>query len=253
MGVLPSRRSTTNLRVAISQSNYIPWKGYFDLIRNVDVFVFYDVAQFTKNDWRNRNRIRTAQGPLWLTIPVRRGRLGKTIIETEVATPRWALKHWRSLEHNYRKAPHFDRYADRFRELYRELAEEPLLANVNRRLVGAVLTELGVETPLVGAERFLLPAGRNQRLVALLKQLGCSDYLTGPKARDYLDHELFEAAGIDVHWADYTRYPEYPQRHGPFAHDVSVLDLLFNAGPRAPEYLKDLLPPRIPEALELSA
>ena len=228
-------------RVAVCQSNYVPWKGYFDLIRSVDTFVFYDIAQFTKNDWRNRNQIRTDAGLLWLTIPVQRKDAGRTILETRVASSRWARKHRQSIEQWYRRAPFFDRYIDGLRALYRELEDESFLYAINRRFLMHMNELLGIRTKVLCAEDYILPAGRNQRLLALLRRLEATEYLTGPAARSYLDRDLFQRAGINVHFADYDGYPVYPQLHDPFMHQVSIVDLVLNTGPNATRFMKDQL------------
>ena len=228
-------------RVAVCQSNYIPWKGYFDLIRSVDTFVIYDIAQFTKNDWRNRNQIRTNAGLHWLTIPVQRKDVGKTILETRVASSRWARKHRHSIEQWYRQAPYFESYIDDLRSLYLELEDEPFLHKINRRFLTHINTLLGIHTTVLGAEDFILPAGRNERLITLLDRLGTTDYLTGPAARSYLDRDLFQRTGINVHFADYGGYPTYSQLQDPFIHEVSILDLVLNTGPDATRYMKDQL------------
>src|SRR5687767_4463301 len=110
--------------VAIVQSSYIPWKGYFDLINSVDEFILFDDRQYTRRDWRSRNRIKTARGVSWLSIPISsKGKYTQRIDETEVADPMWAQRHWAMIEQAYRRAPHFDAYCDRIRSLYRDCGE----------------------------------------------------------------------------------------------------------------------------------
>jgi len=106
-------------KIAISQSNYIPWKGYFDLINIVDEFVIYDDAQYTKNDWRNRNKVQTQNGPTWLTIPVdTKGKLNQSISQAQVLNQLWRAKHWKTIAQSYAKSPYFTEYKDRFEKLY---------------------------------------------------------------------------------------------------------------------------------------
>ena len=225
-------------RIAIVQSNYIPWKGYFDLIRASDEFVLYDSVQFTRRDWRNRNQIKTASGPAWLTVPVEtRGRYLQRIDETRIAGSAWAGEHWQRIRHAYARAPHFAAYADELSALYAALADEPLLGRVNRRLLEAACGWLGIGTPLTACTGYPAEGDATQRLVGICVAAGATHYLSGPAARAYLRPELFSEAGIVLEYADYSGYPEYPQPHGAFVHGVSVLDLLFNVGPDAPRYL----------------
>ena len=224
-------------KIAILQSNYIPWKGYFDLIGSVDEFVLYDDMQYTKNDWRNRNLIKTPNGPAWLTIPVRQETLAQTIRETRIATPLWHKQHWKTISQNYAKAAHFKEYKDFFAELYRTATEE-YLSEINRKFLLAINGLLGIATTIRCSSEFTLAPGKSERLLELCKTLGATTYLSGPAAGDYLDVALFTAAGIEVEWMDYRGYPEYTQLFPPFAHGVSIVDLLFNEGGNAPKFMK---------------
>jgi hypothetical protein len=228
-------------RVAIVQSSYIPWKGYFDLIRAVDEFVFLDDVQFTRRDWRSRNRIKTRQGPAWLTIPVQnKGRYHQLIAETCVSDPTWAATHWATLRGSYARMPHFDRCAEVLEPVYAALASTERLSAINHRLIVAVCGLLGITTPLSWSSDYGAPAGKNERLIELCRKAGATDYLSGPNARGYLDERQFAEAGITVSFADYSGYPEYAQPYPPFDHAVSVLDLLFCTGPDATKYMKAL-------------
>jgi hypothetical protein len=234
------RRTT----VAIVQSCYIPWKGYFDLINSADAFILYDDRQYTRRDWRNRNRIKTRQGTQWLTIPVQvRGRYHQRIDETVVRDHGWAKQHWATLRHSYVSAPHFESYAQMLEQVYRELADEPRLSLINRRLVEIVCDVLSIRTPISWSTDYAAEGGRTERLVALCRAAGATTYLSGPTARAYLDESLFRAAGIELEYMNYGGYREYPQVHPPFDHHVTVLDLLFNVGPDAPRYLKSFADP----------
>jgi len=226
-------------RIAILQSAYIPWKGYFDLIRSVDEFVFYDDTQFTRRDWRSRNRIMTAQGPRWLSIPVEvKGRFHQRIDEAVVADPDWHIGHWRTLHHAYARAPHFAGFSPAIRDAYAELAGERSLSRINRRLVEVVCDTLGIRTPLRCSSEYPRHDGRNERLLGICLAAGAGAYLSGPSARAYLDVELFSRAGVQVVFADYDGYPEYPQGPAPFEHGVTVLDLLFRTGADALSHMK---------------
>ncbi len=228
-------------RVAIVQSSYIPWKGYFDLIRASDEFILLDDVQFTKRDWRSRNQIKTRQGLTWLTIPVRsKGLYTQLIQDTCVSDSRWAERHWATLHASYARTPFFDRIAEVLEPLYRALVDDERLSAVNHRLTVALCGLLGITTPITWSQDYGAPAGKNERLLDLCRKAGATRYLSGPNARGYLDEVMFAEAGVTVEFADYSGYPEYPQPYPPFEHAVSVVDLLFCTGPGATRYMKDL-------------
>lgn len=226
-------------RIAILQSNYIPWKGYFDLINSVDEFVLYDTAQFTKNDWRNRNKIKTSGGVIWLSIPVRHN-FGQAIQDTAISDLTWNRKHWRSISQAYAKAPFFKTYKNIFEELYEKCGHESKLSDVNFQFIKEVCSILGIKTPITWSRDYLLVDGQTERLVDLCRQLGGDEYLSGPAAKNYIEPGLFAGANIRLTYVDYSEYPEYPQLYPPFDHNVSVLDLIFNTGPEAGTYMKKL-------------
>ena len=215
--------------IAIIQSNYIPWKGYFDLMARADVLVIYDEVQYTKNDWRNRNIIKTPNGPQWITIPVRQRNLSQRICETEVTDPKWALKHLRTLQTNYAKAPFFKEVFPVLESVYMGL-DTPFLSEINLMLLLTVRDMLGISTEVIDSRSLNLEGNRSERLVDALLKLGGTEYISGPSAKEYLDVGLFSNKGIGVTWMDYSGYSEYPQLFPPFKHEVSVIDLLFNAG-----------------------
>jgi hypothetical protein len=223
--------------VAILQSNYIPWKGYFDIIGLSDQFILFDDAQFTKNDWRNRNQIKTQDGLQWLTIPVQHGSLSQKIKDTKIADGRWAKKHWNAIVGSYARAAHFADYRDRLEELFLG-CDEQFLSRVNYRVLTALCEMLGITTKISWSTDYGVIEGKTERLIDLCRKSGATVYLSGPAAKDYIQEELFREAGIELRWMDYSGYPEYPQLHGSFVHAVSVLDLLLNTGPEAPRYLK---------------
>ena len=226
--------------VAIVQSSYIPWKGYFDLIRRADHVVLYDDAQYTIRDWRSRNRIKTKDGLLWLSIPVEvSGRRFQRVRDARIADPSWNRRHWKTIAAAYARAPHFSTYRDALEDLY-DRASSPWLSEVNRGLIEAMCAWLGITTPLSWSSEYPLAEGRSERLLDLCVQLGARHYVSGPSARAYLDIPLFDRAGVSVSFLDYEGYAEYPQISGPFEHYVSALDLLLNVGPTAPRYLLPL-------------
>ncbi len=219
------------MTVFITQSNYIPWKGYFDAIRQADVFVLYDDMQYTKGDWRNRNKIKTPNGLQWLTIPVKVKGLDQRINETPVADQLWRKKHWKTIVQNYRNAPHFEKFSSVFEALYN--GQEEMLSEINHRFIIAINEILGIETRVMQSSELQLRGDRNEKLVNICKDLGASTYLSGPAAKVYLDESQFKTEGIQVSWIDYSGYPEYPQLYGNFEHSVTVLDMIFNLGPES--------------------
>lgn len=225
-------------RVAILQSCYIPWKGYFNIIGSVDVFVIYDDVQFSKNHWHNRNRIKTQAGPKWVTIPVSKGTTGfQRIDEVRISQP-FAIKHWRSIQQSYSKAKYFEECCGWLADLYRRADDLELLSDVNILFIKAISARLELETTFVSSTDFAKGNTPTGRLVDICRKLGCSQYLSGPSARSYLDQSCFAEAGIDIKWMDYS-YPEYPQLHGAFDHHVSIVDLIFNVGfSAASEYMQ---------------
>lgn len=228
-------------KVAILQSNYIPWKGYFDIIASVDEFIFYDEMQYTTRDWRNRNKIKTANGVQWISIPVfSKGcqQTGQKISETKIQDSKCFQSHWVQICQFYKKAPYFQEYKDLFEKLYLECAKEELLCQVNYKFIYAICDILGIKTRLSFDRDYGLIEGKTERLIDLVQKAGGTEYLSGPAARDYIVPELFEKAGIKLSWMDYSGYPEYPQLYPPFEHGVSVLDLIFNCGPDAVKYMK---------------
>ncbi len=226
-------------RVAIVQSNYVPWKGYFDLLAGVDELILLDEVQYTRRDWRNRNRIKTAAGVRWLTVAVQvKGRYHQRIDETLVAERDWAEKHWATLRHAYLRAPHFASFEGPLQEGYERASKLSRLSDVNRLLIELVADVLGIGTPISWSTEYSSRDGRNERLLDLCTATDAAVYVSGPAARSYLDEAAFADAEVDVEWIDYSGYREYPQEHPPFEHSVSVLDLLFNTGPEAPDHLK---------------
>lgn len=226
-------------KVAIVQSNYIPWKGYFDLIALVDEFVLFDDMQYTRRDWRNRNQIKTPQGVQWLTVPVVvKGKYTQKINETEIDGTEWAALHWRAFEQNYRRAPHFEEIAGWLAPIYQSTSAPSHLSTLNRRLLEAVCAYLGIETRITSSSDYALSDGKTERLADLCVQAGANEYISGPAARDYVDEAVFAERGVALRWFDYAGYPEYPQLWGEFAHGVTVLDLLFNCGRRAPAFMR---------------
>jgi hypothetical protein len=225
-------------KVAILQSNYIPWKGYFDMIGAVDEFILYDDMQYTRRDWRNRNQIKTPQGVQWLTVPVRvKGKYDQKIRDTEIDGAEWAAAHWKALSQNYARAPHFAEVAAWVEPLYLA-APATHLSELNRRFIEAICAYLRIETVIGDSRDYVLVEGKTERLADLCAQAGGTEYISGPAAKNYIDERVFEARGIKLSWFDYSGYSEYPQLWGEFTHGVTVLDLLFNCGREARRYMR---------------
>jgi hypothetical protein len=230
-------------RVSIIQSAYIPWKGFFDLIGRCDVYIIYDSVGFSKGHWHNRNQIKRDRLDPWLTIPVKSaGKYRQSIEDVVVAKP-WAERHWTILREAYAKTEFFDVESPTIRQLFESLAAEPLLTRINEVMLRWLARRLGLTTKIVRDRDFSFSGDRNDRLVDLCNAVGATTYLSGPSARDYLDVTPFARAGIAVEWMTYGPYPTYPQPHGAFAHDVSILDALFCLGPDAANFIKPMVPP----------
>lgn len=230
-------------KIAILQSNYIPWKGYFDMIASVDEFIFYDEMQYTKNDWRNRNKIKTPNGLAWLSIPVQTsGHLTNNvrIMDAKISNPKWAKSHWNTIKQFYKKSPYFKTYENTFHALYEECENEEYLCQINYKFIYAIVNILGIKTKLSFSQDYKLIEGKTERLVDLVQKANGTDYLSGPAAKDYIDETLFANAGINLLWMDYTGYPEYSQQYPPFEHGVTILDLIFNCGPESYKYMKGI-------------
>jgi len=225
-------------KIAILQSNYIPWKGYFDLINMVDEFILYDDVQYTRRDWRNRNKIKTPKGLQWLTIPVEvKGKYFQKIKDTKISDSNWKIKHWTQITQNYKKAKYFKNYKDLFKELYLN-CNEIYLSQINYKFIIAINEILGIKTKIRWSSEFDLANEKNERLLEICKDCNADIYLSGPAAKDYLDEKLFEKEGIKVEWMDYSGYPEYSQLYPPFEHGVTILDLIFNEGDNAKKFMK---------------
>jgi hypothetical protein len=224
-------------KVAILQSNYIPWKGYFDLINMVDEFIFYDEMQYTKNDWRNRNKIKGPNGLHWLTIPVRQLSLSQKINETEIADTNWNKKHFSTIKQYYSNAPFFKEYKSFFEDLYIS-CNYKYLSEINFSFISSISKLINIDTKLSWSSDYGLVEGKTERLIDLVKKANGTEYISGPSAKDYIDESLFREAGIELTWMNYSDYPEYTQIHPPYAHGVSIVDLIFNVGNNYAKFMK---------------
>jgi hypothetical protein len=221
-------------RVAILQSNYIPWKGYFDLIHDVDLFIFYDDVQYTHSDWRHRNKLMTRDGPRWLTIPAGHD-LKRLICEVEIPDQGWKQQHRSIIEQNYRNAP----FIDESQPLLDFLYANPItnLSDYNQRAIRHLSNILGIHAQFTDSRLLSVNGRKTERLIGILEKVGATKYISGPSARDYIDEPMFLEAGIELVYKEYPAYPAYPQCFPPFSPFVTILDLLMNTGPEAPRYI----------------
>jgi hypothetical protein len=225
-----------SLRVVINQSNYLPWKGYFDLIHDADLFIFLDDVQYTKNSWRNRNRLKGPNGPVWLTIPVGAS-ISRRICDVPLPDSSWAQVHWRTIRSIYEASPFFGDYAPFLRNLY-ESPEFSTLSALNQFLIRTIAVDFfSARTRFVNSIDISTDGTSQDRVLNLLKAVGATTYISGPAGKAYLDENRFRDAGIELKWKDYSGYPEYSQAYPPFEHSVSIIDLLFCAGPDAYRYI----------------
>ena len=222
--------------VAVLQSNYLPWKGYFDIVHDADLFVFYDDVQYTKNDWRNRNRVKVPGGTAWVTVPVGR-HIHRRICDVRIPDSRWQEQHWRTLKQYYGSTPHFARYEGFLQETYVQ-RQWRTLSELNQHLITSIARDfLGSSTRFADSRDFELQGTRLDRLLRLLRATGATRYVSGPAGNSYIEPDRFAAEGIELVFKSYGGYPEYPQQFPPFEHSVSILDLLCNAGPDSAYYI----------------
>ncbi len=225
-------------KIAIVQSNYIPWKGYFDLINQVDEFVLYDEVQYTRRDWRNRNKIKTPLDLKWLSIPVIvKGKYFQQINETKISDKNWAKNHWNVIKQNYSKAEYFKDYKAIFEDLYLNCKDQ-YLSQINYKFIVEINKILGINTIIRWSEEFDLIEGKTDKLLGICKECNTDIYLSGPAAKNYLNEGIFTSNNIKIEWMDYSNYIKYNQLSDPFEHSVTILDLIFNEGRNATKFMK---------------
>lgn len=220
-------------RVAISQSNYIPWFGYFRMLASVDDFVFFDSAQFTKRDWRTRNKVLADSGPKWLSIPVQvKGNSRLPIREIRVAHSRWRRDHLEIIRQSYRRALGFKVYFPMIEDILMN-ATSPFLSENNKSIISRFSDLLGIDTRLWDDSEFSFASdlAASERLSSIAESLGASVYVTGPAARKYLDEACFHSRGIEVEYFDYSPLFGYSQvQVSTFVSHLSIVDVLLNGG-----------------------
>ena len=229
------------MKVGIIQSNFVPWRGYFDFIREVDLFILEDDLQYTKGDWRNRNRIKTPRGSEWITVPTHYSQTSQLIEQTQIdySTP-WAERMLNRVRESYRAAPNFEPYFSEFRELLTKPADT--ISSLNSRLIQWTCSHLQIHTPITSSRDYHPQGRKTERLLDMLRQVGATTYLSGPAARAYLIPGMLEEAGIELRYKSYD-YEDYDQLYPPFDPFVSILDLLFMMGADAMRYLLQKSPP----------
>ena len=225
-------------KLLITQSNYIPWKGYFDSMAIADEIVIYDDMQFTRRDWRNRNLIKTPQGLKWLTIPVEvKGRYYQKINETRSSKKAWNEDHLNQIKQNYKHANHFKEEFPWIEELYLKCKFE-LLTEINQYFIKAINNYLKIKVNILRSENFKLAEDRTERLLNICLETKATDYYSGPSAKAYMNEEIFRAKGVNIHYFDYSGYKCYNQLYETFEHGVTILDLILNEGKNAVNFLK---------------
>lgn len=228
------------MKIAAIQSSFIPWRGYFDFIASVDLFVVYDNVQYSSGSWRNRNKLKTPKGAEWLTVPVNRRNLEQLIFDVKVdyRAP-WQKKHLGAWSANYSFAPFFQHVKHILAGI--ESTEFSTISQLNVFLIRRICDYLKIRTPLILSSELSLQGSKTERLIDLLKKLNATTYLSGPSADAYLNKSAFRKSGIRLEYKSYD-YSPYPQLWGDFIGEVTVLDLIANCGPESVDYLRSRTP-----------
>jgi len=222
--------------VAVDQPNYIPWKGYFDLIHDVDLFIFYNDVQYTIRDWRNRNKIITPNGEKWLTIPCGRDR-NRLICDVVMQDETWQKEHYKTIRFAYGKSPFWYLYKDFIEDVYLNHSWK-YLYEIDQYMIKIISKEyLGIKTEFADSRDYPKYGKKHMKLLSLLDTIAPDVYESGPAAKGYIIPSDYAERGIEIVWKNYDGYPHYPQKSDTFNHNVSILDLLFNVGPDAPYYI----------------
>lgn len=242
--------------VGILQPGYLPWLGYFEQMAYVDQFIFMDDVQYTKRDWRNRNRIKTANGPIWLTVPVPKHPLDTPLNAKEIIYAGfWVHKHLRSIELNYGKRPYFQPLFSEIEGVLLKRSER--LVDLTTELIAVLCRHLDIDTPTAlsstvprhepvsgGDQQHL--RDKNARIIAICRHFGADCLYGGKKSANFIDVDRFRQQGIDIIFQDY-HHPIYPQAYGEFVPHMSAIDLIMNTGPDAPKVLRTS---PVPDALQ---
>ena len=222
-------------KLALSQSNYIPWKGYFDIINKCDLFIIYDEVQYTKNDWRNRNFINTKNGLQWLTIPVKHKSLNQSIDSVQIINNNWRKKHLNSIEQNYSKTIFFENYFERLKKIIND--DISSLSELNFKLIKEICNIIGINTEIISSKELKLEGDKNEKIIDACKKTNSNIYISGPSAKNYISESLFQHNKIKIKWMNYNMYPTYIHQNPKFFHNVSTIDLIFNLGKETIKYI----------------
>lgn len=222
--------------LAAHQPQFAPWLGFFDKLDSVDVFVLLDNVQFKKNEWQNRNRVKAAEGPQWLTVPVS-FHFGDKISEVRIAQGNnWRHRHRQTLKTCYSRAPYFQEIFTLYDEIVS--CEWNKLCELNIALLQALTSRLGIGTRIaIASEMDSLPKDRDERLIELCRRFGADTYLAGAGGLGYMRVDRFRETEVTVDFQDY-QHPAYEQLFGEFLPQLSVLDLLFNYGTKSLDILR---------------
>ncbi len=220
--------------LSVHQPQYLPWLGYFDKVAASDIFVFLDLPQYKKREFQNRNRVKGPQGEIWLSVPViSKGKFEQAIKDVEIDnTQDWQASHWKTLELNYKKAPHWALYAPALRPFYEKRWDK--LCALNLEMDAYFLGALGIKTPWKIESDLGTGTQSTERLIELCQKTGSKGYLSGSGGKDYMDEERFKLEGLGLSYQHYT-HPSYQQQwpKAGFLPFMSIVDLLFNEGPNS--------------------
>jgi hypothetical protein len=216
------------------QPVYLPWLGLFHKIALADLFCYFDIAQYQTKDFNNRNKIKTHSGEIWLSVPVEsKNHFSKSVGEIRIVQDGWQRKHFKSISMAYQKAPYFRDYIEQFEEVLTGQAFETL-SDLNLAILRLAMRSLEIFTPIVKASEYAFQGVKSDLVLDMCVQLKADVYVFGAQGRDYADVESFRAARVVPYFQEY-RHPQYRQLHGEFKPYMSVIDLLFNEGPRSRE------------------
>ena len=231
-------------KVAIVQSNYIPWRGYFDLINSVDEFIFFDEVQYTRRDWRNRNKIIINNKPQWLTLPLlNKGNYNQIVSLMKVKESDWHIKHLDIFKNNYFKAKYFNTVFPTISELYRTIDSE-FLSDINQFLIKEICNLLNIRTTFRRSSEFYNNSSEittpTDRLLDICIQTNCKIYISGELAKNYLDIEKFSSKNIKVFWFDYKLSKEYKQFQKDFMGNLSIIDCVMHSNFEGNQFLNTM-------------
>ncbi|KKT55702.1 MAG: WbqC-like protein [Parcubacteria group bacterium GW2011_GWC2_44_22] len=221
------------------QPNYLPWAGYFNLIDNCDVFVFLDHVQYTKNEWINRNRIKIPKDWIYLTVPIKTsGKLCQPIMETEIDNnANWQKKHWRSIQFNYAKAPYYDEFSSVLQEIYQK--KWVYISDLNITSTKIIMDNLGLKKEISFSSKMNVAGHKTDLVINICKQLKATEYISPLGANAYIEEDKFKQNNIKLIYQTYlNHHPIYPQLWGKFVSHLSIIDLIFNCGKNARQFIK---------------